>query len=173
MPPDRSASDSPYQLEVIVKLYPLLFAFRDLIAGNGFVASVAMDGRVLLAEEDDNDVWMFGVQPGGIAGGDRQRDAAFREFKQSYLTVLYDIAAEAASYEEFQAKTQSFFDEVNAVNLDEWKSALAEVRRTSASLENLKTVNADSCLPSLVIEKVAPEKIKPNANELDRIAEAA
>lgn len=39
--------------------YPLLFGFRDLIAGNGFVAGVAINGRALLVDEDDG-FWIFG-----------------------------------------------------------------------------------------------------------------
>jgi hypothetical protein len=42
--------------------YPLLLGFRDLIAGNGFVASVALNGRALLVDEGDG-FWMYGVNP--------------------------------------------------------------------------------------------------------------
>jgi len=157
-----------------VKLYPLVFSFRDLIGGNGFVAAVSMDGRVLLAEEDD-DTWMFGVQPGGVAGGDRQRDVAFTEFKRNYLSVLFDIAAEAESFDAFSARINEFFAEVNVPNSDDWNAALAEVRRTNTnpSLPDLSTVKAESSPPKLVVEQVAPDKVKPNVNEFDQICEAA
>jgi hypothetical protein len=82
--------------------YPLVFSFRDAVSGNGFVAHVAVCGRVLLTDEGDGDIWMFGVQPGGVAGGGCNRSEAFREFKKSYLSVFFDIAAEAASFEDFE-----------------------------------------------------------------------
>ena len=52
--------------------YPLLFGFRDLVAGNGFVAGVNLNGRALLADEGDGFV-MYGVNPGGIAAGGSNR----------------------------------------------------------------------------------------------------
>jgi len=155
-----------------VKLYPLVFSFRDLIAGNGYVAVVSMDGRVVLSEEDQ-DVWMFGVQPGGIAGGDRQREAAFTEFKKSYLSVLFDIAAEATSFDEFQQKTMAFFGEVNEPNAVDWDQALNEVRANNLSLTGLKPVKAGGKLPHLTIEQLAPASISSGVNEFDQISEAA
>jgi hypothetical protein len=159
---------------VTVKLYPLVFSFRDLIAGNGFVAGVAMDGRALLAEEDDQDYWVFGVQPGSIAGGDReQRDVALIQFKKTYLSVLFDIAAEATSFVEFQGKVTTFFNEINTPNVADWDLALAEVRSKQVSLPNLSSVKAESRPPSLLIEQVASDKAKPNINEFDVYNEAA
>lgn len=165
-----------------MKLHPLVFSFRDIIAGNGFFALVVMDGRVLLTEEDDHDIWMFGVQPGGLAGGvagggvpgtEAQRNSAFAEFKKGYLSVLFDIASEAVTFEDFDTKTKAFFDEVNTPNALEWEKALAEVRATNACLSGLKTVPADANPPKLAIEKIAPEFVKPNLNEFDDISKAA
>lgn len=154
-----------------MKLYPLVFSFRDLIAGTGFVAAVSMDGHVLLSEEDDT--WMFGVQPGGIAGGGPDRPTAFKEFKNSYLSVLFDIAAEATSFDEFERRTRAFFAQVNEPNRKQWDDALAEVRKTSTCLPGVKTVQAEANPPTLAIEKVVPERVKPNVNEFDQITEAA
>lgn len=156
-----------------MKLYPLVFSFRDLIAGNGFVAAVAMDGRVLLAEEDDDDFWMFGVQPGGIAGGNSQRAAAFSEFKKRYLSVLYDIAADVTSFDLFKKGVTTFFDEVNAPNLADWERALKEVRAGNISLNDLKNVKAEARMPNLTVEAISPERINSGVNEFDHFVEAA
>jgi len=156
-----------------VKLYPLVFSFRDLIAGNGYVAAVAMDGRVVLAEEEDEDVWMFGVQPGGIAGGDRQKKLACAEFKKSYRSVLFDLAAEALSFAEFKLKVTAFFDQVNDPNFADWERALEEVRAKSLSLPDLPTVKASARMPNVTIEEVAPEKANSGVNEFDNFCEAA
>lgn len=155
-----------------VKQYPLVFSFRDLIKGKGFVAGVAMDGRVLLVEEDDGDVWMFGVHPGAIAGGNHTRDAAFAEFKRQYLGVLFDIAAEATTFQEFEREVTELFNTVNKPSLIEWEKALAEVRATSASLNALPTVKSESKTPRLYIQKIETEEAEPR-NEFDEISEAA
>lgn len=156
-----------------MKLYPLVFSFRDLIAGNGFVAVVSMGGRVVLAEEDDQDFWMFGVQPGGIAGGDRQQAVALKEFKNSYLTVLFDIAAEASSFKEFQDRVTEFFNDINEPNAADWNAALADARPKNLPLADLETVKAASRPPKLTIEEVTPARINSGVNEFDTIAEAA
>lgn len=169
----RAGKASTFHLEVTMKLYPLVFSFRDIIAGNGYVAVVSMDGRVVLSEEDDQDFWMFGVQPGGIAGGEKQREAAFTEFKKTYLSVLFDIAAEVTSFEEFKERTTAFFAEVNEPNAADWERSLMDVRSNNLSLTGLKPVKAGAVLPSLTIENVAPASVSSGANEFDQISEAA
>ena len=61
-----------------VTFFPLVFRFPDVIIGTGFVARVIAEGRVFLTEED-GEFWMYGVIPGGVVGGAKERAAAFRE----------------------------------------------------------------------------------------------
>jgi hypothetical protein len=157
-----------------VKLYPLVFSFRDLIPGNGFVAGVAMDGRALLVVEDDQDTWVHGVQPGGIAAGDsNRRDVALLQFKKSYLSVLHDIAAETSSFQEFQVNVTEFFSAISAPDQADWDRAVAEVRSQQVSLPDLPSVKAESKPPSLLVEQVATDKAKPTLSEPDVYREAA
>lgn len=157
-----------------MKLYPLVFSFRDLIAGNGFVAFVAMDGHVLLSEEEGG-FWMYGAQPGSVAGGGHDRPAAFKEFKDGYLSVLFDIAAEATSFGQFEANVRSFFAQVNAPNAKDWDEALARVRCEKIALPGLDRVPAESKAPMLIVSQMAPERVDSGVNEFDQIqvAEAA
>ena len=155
-----------------MKSYPLVFSFPDTVAGDGYIARVTMSGRVLLTEEDDGDVWMFGVQPGGIAGGDSSREAAFAEFQTSYRTVLFDLAAEAKSFEEFKHSVTEFFRAVNEPNGEAWERALQEVRATRASLPGLST-QIDPAPPALSIENIAPESTKPAHNQFATFEKAA
>jgi hypothetical protein len=156
---------------VLVKLYPLVFSFRDLIAGNGFVAAVAMDGHVLLSEEEGG-FWMYGVQPGSIAAGAELRDSAFKKFKDGYLSVLFDMAAEATSFEAFELNVKSFFAQVNAPNAKDWAHALAEVRASNIELPNLAKVPAGSKSPTLTIAKMTPERANSGVNEFSVMAMA-
>jgi hypothetical protein len=159
-------------METLMKCYPLVFSFPDTVAGDGYIARVTMHGRALLVEEDDGDVWMFGVQPGGIAGGDHVREVAFAEFQQSYRTVLFDIAAEVRSFEEFKTAVEEFFGTINEPDLKNWEHARQEVRNARTSLPGLPT-QTDHATPSLAIEKLALENIKPTANQFPSISKAA
>jgi hypothetical protein len=152
--------------------YPLVFTFRDAVSGNGFVAYVAVCGRVLLTDEGDGDIWMFGVQPGGVAGGGRERSEAFHEFKKSYLSVFFDIAAEAASFEDFEKSAKLFFSEVNEPNLDVWAGSVAAVRAGKLSLSDLKAMNADSCPPKIEVRRIDTQA-NASDNSFDEIREAA
>jgi hypothetical protein len=152
-----------------VKRYPLVYSFRDLIAGNGFVAVVSIDGRVLLEEEEDGDVWMYGVQPGGVAAGKTESTTVFTEFKKAYLSVLFDIAAEATSFDTFKAEVTTFFETVNDAFAKDWDLLVAAVRRENTTLPDLKTVKSESKPPRLLVEEAAPAKIDASANEFDQI----
>lgn len=108
--------------------YPILFEYKDLIAGKGFLAGVAIAGRALL-REDEEGFWMHGVKPGGIcADGDSQKEAA-AEFRTLYRTVLYDIAAEAPDFECLQDEVRKFYEDEDRVLAKAWNEAVSEVRR--------------------------------------------
>ncbi len=154
-----------------MKIYPLLIKFRDIIAGNGYVAQVAIDGRALLTVEEDGTNWVHGVQPGGVSGGDTEPACALNEFKTRYQSVLYDIAIEAATFADFEREVRAFFEEVNADDVKDWEEALAEVRRTNASLTNLPTMRAEN-VPSN-IQIVLVSHAQPQLNQFDTVLKAA
>lgn len=149
--------------------FPLLFQYRSLIEGNGFVASVAADGRALLVEEDGG-YWMYGVNPGGAAGGGASRDAAFNDFKQAYLSVLFDAALEATTFEAFKAEVERFFNEENQPTAKRWLSARGDVQQDRVACD-LEKVDADS-RPAR-IEVVRVSHATASHNQLDRFARAA
>jgi hypothetical protein len=113
-----------------MKTFPLLFQFRDIVAGNGFLARVLVDGRALLTVEDDGDQWVYGVQPGSISGGASDAATALNEFKTRYQSVLFDIAGEAPTFEDFKREVRAFFDTVNQKDESEWMTALDAVRHS-------------------------------------------
>jgi hypothetical protein len=155
------------------KKFPLFFSYRDLIAGSGFVAGVAMKGRVLL-DMTGEEVWMYGVQPGGIAGGGLDRACAFNEFRRSYLSVLYDLAAEAKSFKGFNIEVTRFFSEMNGPNADDWTAALTAVRKSGTSLEGLTKVNADAERCALeVVSLTGVRSASPQLNQLDPVINEA
>ena len=123
--------------------YPLFFGLRDLVAGNGFVAAVALEGRALLVDEGDG-FWMYGVNPGGVAAGGKTHGEAQAEFRQRYRSVLFDLAAEAASFEEFQRAVAQFCEETNEPTAAEWEEAVNEVRSGKVDADWLPKRRAES-----------------------------
>jgi hypothetical protein len=107
--------------------YPLLFARRELVEGNGFVARVAVSGRALLTDEE-GEVWVEGINPGGFAANGKSHSEAFSEFGAAFRAVLLDIAAGAKSFEAFRAEAHRFSAEANVPALRDWEEAVQQVR---------------------------------------------
>ena len=104
--------------------YPLLFSRHELIEGNGFIARVVVSGRALLVEED-GEFWVEGVNPGGFAANGKSPSEALAEFCSAFQAILFDIAADAKSFDEFQREVQKFFEETSVPALREWEEACA------------------------------------------------
>jgi hypothetical protein len=155
-----------------VTTYPLVFTFQHPIMGNGFIAYVITRGRVLLSYEADGDIWMFGVQPGGIAGGGKERSEAFQEFKNRYLSVLFDIASESSSYEDFEKSAKLFFSEVDSETERSWNEAVQAVRSGKLLLPGMRSENADRWVAEMSVERV-DQQANSAANVFDEIKEAA
>lgn len=106
---------------------PLVFGYRDLIEGDGFVAVVEVCGRAILVE-NEGDVWMYGVNPGAVAGGGETRREALSDFRTGYQSVLFDLAECAANFGEFQHQVEAFFHQTNRPNEADWHSAVGDIR---------------------------------------------
>jgi hypothetical protein len=152
-----------------MKHYPLLFGLNDLIAGNGFFAGVSLNGRALLVDEGDG-FWMYGVSPGGIAAGGTTPSEAQSEFRKVYTSVLFDIAAEARSFEELKSQVERFFSETNEPTAAEWDLAVAEVRQGRVDADWLPKKNAES---KIGVRVELLERAVPSVNALDEAELAA
>lgn len=138
--------------------YPLLFGFRDLIAGKGFVASVSLSGRALLVDEDRRGFWMYGVNPGGVAAMGGTAGKAQSEFRSSYRSVLSGIAAQARGYSEFEREVSGFVDASNPRTVAEWEDAVCAVRQGKVCTDWLPKRTAASRIgvQVLLLEHPAP-----------------
>jgi hypothetical protein len=125
-----------------MKRFPLLFSFKNVLVGNGFVAGVAMDGRALLVEEEDGVWMMYGVNPGGMAAEGATKDEAMEQFRVSYDSILNEIAAGSSKFKELEAEVQRLFHQVD--DEDAWIAAVDEVRRTGEKNNWEKSIRADS-----------------------------
>ena len=107
-----------------------MLTLQEAISGNGFYARITMSGRTLMRQEGDGKWWMYGVRPAGIAASGENIDEAFLHFRSSYKDILFDIAQESKTFEDFAAAVQRFFDEGDSDNQDAqlWESALHAIR---------------------------------------------
>jgi len=146
--------------------YPLLFGFRDLVAGRGFLAGVAVHGRALLVHDDDLGYWMYGVNPSGLAAGGADVGEAQCSFRETYRTVLYDIAEDVDSFEAFEAEVRRFFDEPGGF-LSDWTEAVKAAK--SGTLKQDWFPEADSARAKLGIEvtPLSVDHLEPRFNEPD------
>ena len=149
--------------------YPILFGRRELVEGNGFIAGVALHGRLLLTDED-GEVWVEGINPGGIAARGNSPSEALAEFCSEYRIVLFDIAADAASFEDFKAEVERFFNDTSPTAAREWTAAVEDVRAGIVDAGWLKKQPADSPLGIDVFLVRQPQAAN---NEEDEAAIAA
>jgi hypothetical protein len=133
--------------------YPVLFGYRDVISGRNFIAFAKTDGHALLTKEEDG-YWLYGVYPGGIAGGGREIAEATRELKKSYLSVLFDIAEEARSFEDFKEEAERFFHQCNEPTKTEWEATHAQVKSGQLSTNDLPRRDAATRPPRIEVQRI-------------------
>ena len=109
--------------------YPVLFTFRDVIIGDGYVAHVEASGRFVIEDKGTGeDVWISGVNPGGLAAkGTSQKEAA-EAFRSSYRTVLIDLAEESIDFNTFKSQVETFYRSTCKATEQDWQEAVIRVR---------------------------------------------
>lgn len=117
--------------------YPMLFSFHDKVSGHGFLADVTAHGRALAVHEDDGSWWMYGIQPGAIAGGGNTLLEAYVDFRRTFTAVLFDSAAEAGTFWAFRDEVSRFFDETDPQSVSEWEAAVQDVRQGRITAKEL------------------------------------
>lgn len=116
------------------EVYPLLFSFRDLVYGNGFVAGVTTAGQGIMVHEGDA-WWMYGVRPGAIAETAASPQETHARFRKAFTAVLFDIASECADYCDFEERVKRFFDETDGEDEARWEQAVEDFRSGRAIAE--------------------------------------
>lgn len=150
--------------------YPILFGLRDIIQGNGFLAVVAVQGRALLHDEANGEVWVEGVNPGGFAATGNSVAEALEDFRRSYRAILFDIAEDAASFEIFEEQVKAFFDASPEALEREWQQAVEDLRAGRLTADWLGRRSAD--LPR-VITVVRLDEPSAENNEMEEGAALA
>ena len=150
--------------------YPMLFKYRDNIAGSGFLGSVTVSGRALMLKEDDQ-WWMYGVQPAAIADSGNTPQESANQFRERYRTVLFDFAEEAQTFDAFKSEVERFFNQSESEISELWQNAFERIRSGE-----VKPEKPFSALPKkapeeqesfITVLSVDPRSLSPENNVLD------
>jgi hypothetical protein len=110
--------------------YPVLFTYRDVVIGAGYVAHVEASGRFLIEDRGTGeDVWIYGVNPGGLAAKGPGQEEAAEEFRASYRTVLIDLAEESVDFDAFKNQVENFYWSTCEATEKDWQGAVTRVRK--------------------------------------------
>lgn len=137
--------------------YPIMFTFRDVVSGNGFLAGVTLSGRALMVHEDEA-WWIYGVRPGALAEIGQTPQEAFSSFRNTYKTVLFDVAEEFANFESFKEEVERFYHEPDE----------EEERRWTEAFQDLRSGKTQPEAPFSSLPQEAPEK-RPTQISVDRL----
>ncbi len=148
---------------------PLVFSFREMVVGAGFIAGVRMQGRALLeteqADDGTDEVWLTGIAPIGVAGGGADRSVAFMEFRRAWCEVLYDVAMESRSFSEFKSGCTKFLNSQSDELTSLWKAAVMLVRREGYTDPSLRKESADQ---AVTFEAVELKNVGASENQVER-----
>jgi hypothetical protein len=148
-----------------MKRYPLLFSYRETVAGKGYIAQVHLEGRALFEIEEGGEVWLYGVHPGALADTGPTPPKAYVSFRTRLTSVLYDIAAEAPDFSTFRAEVLRFFEQCDEQTKAEWEEARTAVRASDDDLAGLSKVPAPPD-PIAEVEELTPQLATPALNVL-------
>jgi hypothetical protein len=129
--------------------YPLMFTFRDVVSGNGFLAGVTLSGRALIVKENDNEWCVYGVRPAAIAETGKTAQEAYLRFRNRYKTVLFDVSFESRDFESFKRETEGFYYAPDPDEEHRWEEATMAV---GTAIGQGETVTDDPFLCGLALE---------------------
>jgi hypothetical protein len=161
--------------------FPLIYGFRELVAGNGFVAGVEVNGRLLLRFEE-GEWWAHGVEPGGLSAEGSSELEAYRSFRATLREVLVDSAVLTDGFESFKTDVEGLCAQRNDGWEAEWQEAREAVRSGRLAAEGQlaelpRETKEVRCGMSVVrLDNAAAQAVTPsyNANAaVDNLAAAA
>jgi hypothetical protein len=134
-----------------------MFTFKDAISGNGFLAGITLSGRTLMVHEDDA-WWIYGVRPGALAESGQTPQEAFLRFRNTYKTVLFDMAEEFANFDSLKNEIERFYHEPDEKEERRWTEAFRDSRSGKTQPED----------PFSSLPKEAPET-RPTQITVERL----
>lgn len=108
--------------------YPLLFTFREIVEGNGFVAGVECNGRGLMVNAGDEGWHLSGVEPGALSELGGSPHEAYFYFRKAFTQALKVIAGDARDFKDFEGQLTAFGGWVDQVEAERWQAAREQLR---------------------------------------------
>jgi hypothetical protein len=142
--------------------YPLLVKFTGTFFGQGFLAEVAFDGRLLARHEDDL-WWIEGVNPGAVSAEGDSLEEAHAHVREALKEVLVRFAHEARSFRSFREEVARFVHSSDDATAEEWQASVDRVRQNKECLEDLPIGSAAARVGVSVTEKTPPQ-VTPEDN---------
>ena len=154
------------------KAWPLIFTYRANVFGHRYIASVSAVSRVLGIQEDDG-IWLSGVQPGGVAAGGTDVWDACAAYRKAFVGVLADIAASVGDFPAFQAEAARMLEERDEAAFEDWTAAVEANRRNRLDWTQMQQlpVKPATMTPSLTVTLKA--EMTPADNLIDDSPELA
>ncbi len=135
--------------------YPIVYSYREVIVGNGFVATVeTINGRCVMEDFGDKDVWVTGVHPSGFSAGSDDQKSASEAFRKEHRVALLDIAHEAHDFDSFNAMVRDFHTQKSEVSEREWVESVLRVRAGEITSDWLEKVGSDTD-PTLKVQCIS------------------
>lgn len=152
--------------------YPIMFTWRDVVSGNGYLAGVTLYGTALMIKEDDGKWWSYGVRPGAIAEFGDTPQEALNKFHERYKMVLYDFASEALHFETFKTEVEKFYIQPDQEEESRWLQAVLTIRHGQVQAEPpfdaLPKVNPERRPTGVSVEALNEmQRVSPIDNVLD------
>lgn len=137
---------------------PLFFNRRLLVAGRGFIAQVAIEGRCILELTDEGFVSFLGVNPGAVAGQGDSRGEAYHDLLENVRLVLIDLANEAPGFERFKDLVERFVLETNRPFEAAWRAAVEDVHAGKVDHSDYPRAVDAARPPSVTVELLAEQR---------------
>ena len=108
--------------------------------------------RVLGIQEDDG-IWLSGVQPGGVAAGGTNVWDACAAYRRACVGVLADIVASVGDFPAFQAEAARMLEERDDAAFKDWTAAVEANRRNRLDWTQMQQlpVKPAAMTPSLTV----------------------
>ena len=146
--------------------WPLIFTYQGNVFGHRYIASVSAVSRVLAIQEDDG-IWLSGVQPGGVAAGGTNVWEACEAYRKAFVGVLADIASSAGDFAAFEAEAARMLADRDDPAFEDWAAAVEDNRRSRLDWTQMQQLPVKSAAMTPSLNAILKSEMTPADNIID------
>lgn len=154
---------------------PIILTQRVPVMGENYLASIEMRLRILVEREivdGCEEVWIYGVNPGGISAGGKTIEDAHNAFTKLLCSTIFDMADEAGSFNALKREVTEFVTSTNAPYEERWLKAVELYRNGKATEPEMPKEPAESA-PSIRMTRVRKMTASLNPSQQRSLAAEA